>query len=396
MIFVIFGLGWYMTDLDPIDPATFRLYQIHKGIGVLILALAVLRLLWRVTHQAPPLPETMKSWERFAASAAHWALYGLIFLQPIIGILQSNAANFPIVLFGRFELPALIGQDKAISETLLGLHHLFAKVMALMVLAHIAAALRHHILLKDDVLRRMLPGAAVGLAILLLAAGLLGPQFTSSMMASSSMPGKLDVAEQTETGNPSLPDAQSQAIDQQPTDPMPLSSDGAWVVEEGSALGFIAQQQGSPVQGSFERFDAEILFDVDDLENSRIRVAIDVTSITTGHSDRDKTLNSPSFFDTATWSGATFRSTGMSALGDDQYSVLAELTMRDVTKAVTLPFSLEISDDPDDPTRELARAKGELPILRLDYGIGQGDWASTGTVADEVVITIDLKASRTK
>ena len=140
MIFVVFGLGWYMTDLDPADPATFMLYQIHKGIGITILALAVLRLLWRVTHRPPPLPDEMKNWERFAASAAHIALYGLIFLQPIIGILQSNAANFPIVLFGQFELPALISQNKALDETLLGLHHLFAKVMALLVLAHIGAA----------------------------------------------------------------------------------------------------------------------------------------------------------------------------------------------------------------------------------------------------------------
>lgn len=393
MIFVIFGLGWYMTDLNPADPATFRLYQIHKGIGISILALAVLRLLWRMTHSPPPLPDTMKSWERFAASATHIALYSLIFLQPMVGILQSNAANFPIVLFGRFELPALIGQDKVMGETLLGLHHLFAKVMAALVLAHIGAALRHHILLKDDVLRRMIPGAAIGVAVLILAVGFLGPQFMSSRTASiaNNEPSPAEQTEQTETGNPSPAAIASSTVDQTQD-----TAGIAWVIEEGSALGFIARQQGSPVPGSFQSFHADIQFDPDDLENSRFSVDIDVTSILTGHNDRDKMLNSPSFFDTETWPTAQFKSTDIHAAADGRYEATAELTMRDVTKTVSLPFSLEITADPDDPTREVAHAKGELPIMRLDYGIGQDDWASTVTVADEVVITIDIQASRTK
>ncbi len=396
MIFVIFGLGWYMTDLDPVDPETFRIYQIHKGIGVTILALAVLRLLWRFTHPAPPLPETMKGWERFAATGAHWALYGLIFLQPILGILQSNAANFPIVLFGSVELPALIGQDKAMGERLVGLHHLVAKLMALLILAHIGASLRHHIMLKDDVLRRMLPGVAVGAAVIILALGFVGPQFMSSTTSAVTDAASVDRAEQTETGDAATSTVLPATTEVQPDDPPSADTGVAWDVEEGSSLGFIARQQGSPVQGSFAAFDAEILFDPDDLENSRFHVDIDATSLATGHNDRNQMLNSPSFFDTKQWPAAVFRSTGISALGDDWYEAVAELTIRDMTKNVILPFTLEITADPEDPARELAHAKGELPIQRLDYGIGQGDWASTVTVADEVVITIEIKASRAK
>ena len=288
----------------------------------------------------------------------------------------------------------MIGQDKALDETLLGLHHLFAKVMALLVLAHVGAALRHHIMLKDDVLRRMMPGAAIGVAVLILSLGFLGPQFLTSTTAptSDTVSVPTEPTRQTETGNPapaatitSSSDDQTQTIEGIP-----------WTVEEGSTLGFIAKQQGSDVPGNFQSFDAEILFDPNDLGNSRISVDIDVTSISTGHGDRDKTLNSPSFFDTATWPTAHFKSTNISALSDGRYEVLAELTMRDVTKTVSLPFSLEIKADPSDPAQEVAHAKGELPILRLDYGIGQGDWTSTVTVADEVVITIDIQASRTK
>lgn len=424
MIFVMFGLGWYMTDLE-MGAEKFAIYQIHKGIGVTIFALAVLRLLWRLTHPAPPLPLTMKGWELFAASGTHWALYALIFLQPVIGILQSNAANFPIVLWGSIELPALIGQDKAMEETLVTLHHLFAKVMALLVLAHIGAALRHHFMLKDDILTRMLPNAAIGTGVVVLALGFLGPFFISSDEAPVAV--KTEVVEVTNTEvtntevmnidstNAEAPSSETastgaeqqvtEASDQADTSQASAASTtvstaavttGAWAIQEGSALGFIAQQQGSDVAGSFANFDAEILFDVDDLENSRLSVEIDATSITTGHTDRDQTLNSASFFETKKWPAASFRSKKITAVGDGQFEALADLTMRDVTKEVTLPFTLEIKADPDDPSRELAHAKGDLPILRLDYGIGQGDWTSTATVADEVVITIDITASRPK
>ena len=106
-------------------------------------------------------------------------------------------------------------------------------------------------------------------------------------------------------------------------------------------------------------------------------------------------LNSPSFFETANLAHPPFSKVGAStAKGEGQYEAAGTLTMRDVTKDVVLSFTLSIEEDPDDPARIQAHAKGELPILRLDYGIGQGDWASTGTVADEVVITIDIKATQ--
>lgn len=435
MIFVMFGLGWYMTDLET-SAQKFALYQIHKGIGVAILGLAVLRLLWRLTHPAPPLPATMAGWERLAASGTHWVLYALIFAQPLIGILQSNAANFPIVLWGSIQLPALIGQNKALEETLLELHHLGATVMAALILAHAAAALRHHLMLKDDVLRRMIPNAAIGTGIAVLAIGLVGPFFVTTDRGAApasqttvventaskveNTPAEVDNTgggvvnvdssgeagsgkEESQAGSDATPSAEApdqeeagEAAERQPTaSEQDLPAD-AWLVGEGSALGFLARQQGSPVPGKFERFDARIVFDPEDLDASEISVGIDVTSISTGHSDRDKTLNSASFFDTEKWPSASFKTKSITEAGEGRYEAVADLTMRDVTKEVTLPFTLTIEDDPNDPAREVAEAKGELPILRLDYGIGQGDWASTTSVADEVVITVDIKASRAK
>ena len=381
LILALFALGWYMTDLEPSDPRTFDLYQIHKSIGITVFVLALLRLAWRLTHKAPPWPEHMAPWERLAATGAHWALYGLILLQPLLGILQSNAANFPIVFWGSFELPALIGQSETLGYVLKRLHHLLANALAGLVLLHVGAALRHHFQLKDSILRNMLPSVPMGVGVVALALALLVPPFL--LMGGSKPSVTAGEGDDVKAGVP----ATETTGDFEPVGEL-------WSIEEGSKLGFIALQQGSAVEGSFDVFDAKIVFDADDLENSQIKVDIDVTSITTGHSDRDQTLNSSSFFDTKTWPSAAFESRNITATGDGTYEAAGTLAMRDVVRDVVLAFTLVIEEGPEGSGQLQAHAEGELPIKRLDYGIGQGDWASTGTVADDVTITLEIKATR--
>jgi cytochrome b561 len=158
LVLTMFGLGWYMSDL-PLGQRKFDLYQLHKSLGLTIFALVVVRLAWRLGHPSPPLPTGLPAWERTAARTAHALFYVLLLVQPLIGLLQSNAANFPLVVWGAVPLPALIGSDEALAETLVGVHELVARVLLVLILLHVAAALRHHFLLKDDVLRRMLPAA---------------------------------------------------------------------------------------------------------------------------------------------------------------------------------------------------------------------------------------------
>ncbi len=167
-----------------------------------------------------------------------------------------------------------------------------------------------------------------------------------------------------------------------------------WTVEDGSQVRFTAQQQGSPIAGRFERFSAQIRFDPDDLASSRIEVEIDSASINTGHKDRDTALRSSFFFDVQRWPSARFTSGRLSHLQGDAYQAEGELTIRDVTRAVVLPFELAIGADPAAAGRLLATARGALTISRLDYGIGQGEWASTKTVGEAVVIEILIRASR--
>lgn len=159
LVFAMFGLGYYMEDL-PLSQEKLELYNTHKSLGITIFSLALIRLVWRLFNAAPPLPEHMAPWERAAAHMSHALLYGLILIQPLIGFLQSNAANFPVVVWDVLPLPAIIGTDEALGETLAGVHGVVANVLAVLILVHIAAALRHHFILKDNVLRRMLPGSA--------------------------------------------------------------------------------------------------------------------------------------------------------------------------------------------------------------------------------------------
>jgi len=151
-------IALYMTGL-PLSPEKIKTYNLHKSIGVTILVLALLRLAWRLVSPPPALPAAMAGWERAAAGASHLALYGLLLAQPVIGIFHSSAASFPVVVFGAVTLPSVTAPDKELKETLEALHSWLGWAFIALICLHVAAALRHHFIVKDDILRRMLPGA---------------------------------------------------------------------------------------------------------------------------------------------------------------------------------------------------------------------------------------------
>ena len=169
-----------------------------------------------------------------------------------------------------------------------------------------------------------------------------------------------------------------------------------WKVEADSKVIFIASQSGAPVEGRFEKFDAEIRFDAENLEASAVAVDIDIASVNSESRDRDQVIRSPDLFDAATWPTARFEAPRFVHAGGDSYEAQGSLTMRDVTRDVVLPFELKIEDHPDDPALLRARAVGELTIKRLDYGVGQGQWTDTSVVPDEVAIRIEITASSPK
>lgn len=158
LILVQFTLGRIAHELPPFSPDKFNVLKYHKSIGLTILALVVLRLIWRVLNPAVPLlPTTLKPYERVLAKFTHAALYVVLFAQPISGWLLTSASNFPIRWFGLFRVPDLIGPNKELAHELEDLHETLAWTLALLAVLHIAAALKHHFWLKDDVLTRMTP-----------------------------------------------------------------------------------------------------------------------------------------------------------------------------------------------------------------------------------------------
>ena len=156
MIVVAFGVGVYMSDL-PFSPQRLKLYNWHKWAGVTILALSALRLLWRLSHR-PPADPPMPAWQARAAHAVHGLLYVLFFAVPLVGWAYSSAAGFPIVWFGVLPLPDFVPVSKPLAAVLKEAHELLAFGLAALVIAHVAAALKHQFIDRDGLLDRMRPG----------------------------------------------------------------------------------------------------------------------------------------------------------------------------------------------------------------------------------------------
>lgn len=129
----------------------------HKSFGMLVLILALLRIAWRLANRGAPEPVSMPGWQRRAASVSHGLLYLLVLAQPISGWAMSSAANYPVTLFGWIQFPALVGADKALHEVLEQVHKSTFWVLAAVAGLHAVAAVYHHLWMKDDTLRRMLP-----------------------------------------------------------------------------------------------------------------------------------------------------------------------------------------------------------------------------------------------
>jgi cytochrome b561 len=155
MIVCSFCVGLYMADLS-MSPLRLKLFNWHKWAGITILALSALRLLWRLTHR-PPADVPMAAWQRHAAHLMHRALYLLFFLVPLAGWAYSSATGFPIVVFGVLPLPDFVPVDRGLAEVLKSSHHLLAFALALVVLGHVAAALKHQFIDRDGLLQRMWP-----------------------------------------------------------------------------------------------------------------------------------------------------------------------------------------------------------------------------------------------
>lgn len=148
-----FLLGVYMHEL-PATPRRTELFNWHKTAGACILALSLLRLLWRLTHR-PPAGVAMPAWQARAERGVQGLMYVLFFGVPLSGWAYSSASGHPVVVFGVWVLPDLFSVDKALAEAAKGLHQWLGSALAILVVGHVAAALKHHFVDRDALLARM-------------------------------------------------------------------------------------------------------------------------------------------------------------------------------------------------------------------------------------------------
>ena len=161
LVIVQFAWGWWMQEIpkEPVGPRVDA-FNMHKSVGLTILALMMVRILWRIAHRPPPLPP-MPAWQASTARLTHAVLYTVLVLHPLSGYLGSEVSGYPVRYFG-MTLPSWAGKNVALKDMLSVVHLATSWVIAAAVTLHIAGALKHAWIDRDGLLARMGLGKAEG------------------------------------------------------------------------------------------------------------------------------------------------------------------------------------------------------------------------------------------
>lgn len=172
----------------------------------------------------------------------------------------------------------------------------------------------------------------------------------------------------------------------------------AWSVDKGhSSISFSVNHFFSPVVGRFTDYTSSLKFDPADLGGSSVAFTVQIASVNTQDGKRDKHLQSKDFFNAKKFAQMSFKSTKFEKVDDKNYNVTGKLTIRDVTKEVTIPMNvLALQQHPIKKGLMIAALKSEFKINRNDYEVGSGSWAAATVVGDEVTISILVEATRKK
>ena len=350
------GLGVYMTGVEGDFQYKLWLYQLHKSFGVTLFALVLIRLAWRQLSPPPAMPADMSVWERRAAKTAHAALYALMLALPLSGWARVSASplSIPTEVFGLFTLPHIPWLASLPSETKQAwepvfqyVHWAIAWVLVAVVAVHALAALRHALLLKDDVMQRMLPSRARKAVTSALLAGLLVPLASGEARAAE------------------------------------------WkILPDQSEIGFSGSAAGQTIEGVFEEFSGDVKFDPAAPEQTEATIIIQIGSVSTGNGDVDGTLPGSNWFNTSEYPQATFTAdSAEKAEGENAYLLNGTLELKGNSGAVAVPFTIDVSGS-------TVRATGQLTINRLEYGVGPDGPISGITVTEEVTVSFDLEAEQ--
>ncbi|MBP6878035.1 MAG: YceI family protein [Phenylobacterium sp.] len=386
-------------------PEGFALVQLHKSIGITVLLLSLARLVWRLTHRPPPPPAGMATWEKALAKVAHVGLYVIMIGLPITGWIMVSASRIqvPTLLYGVIPWPHVPGLAH-LAEPAKSAWHGFGEtgheVLAwgayVLVALHVAGALKHQLLSKDEpVLAHMAPGARpgawfdprlLGIAVAALATVAAGYAVRPAPPASKPLPPPPPAVVEAAPSMTPAPVAEAPAAAVAET-PAEAAAPPAWKVDAGSTLGFATAWGGVAIEGRFDRWNADILFSPQALDKSKVAVSIDLASAVSGDAQRDESLQGADWFDTAEHPKATFTATRFEKTGENRYVAHGTLALRGANHPLRLPFTLKIEGDK-------ARVSGVTSLDRTAFGVGQGEWKNTDQIPAEVKVSVNLTATR--
>ncbi|MBE0452443.1 MAG: cytochrome b/b6 domain-containing protein [Roseovarius sp.] len=379
LIFVNLPLGLTAADLaeqaqqtgsDAVISRAALIFSIHKTTGVAVFFVALGRILWAVSQPKPGLLNGDRAFEAWAAETVHWLLYGSLVLVPLSGWVHHAATTGFAPIWGPFgqDLP-FVPKSEAVSKIARTLHLLFVLVLAGALAAHIAGALKHHIIDGDATLRRMLPGAAPGQPTKRQPGHVL-PFVTALALWGAVLSGAAALGwfgTRADTGGERLATVQSE-----------------WGVRDGS-LQIRIRQLGSEVTGSFADWTADISYaEAPDAEgrHGSVEVVVAIPSLSLGAVTTQ--AMGKDFFNAEEHPTATFTADLMAA--EDGQIARGTLHIKGASVPVEMPFTLAIENG-------TARAQGGLTVDRRDFAIGMGT-QDVGSLGFDVRISFDLTATR--
>ncbi len=380
----LIAAGWWMTRGEGADGAVpgtakFAVYQLHKSLGVLVLLLSLARVGWRIFNPPPPTHVVVEPWEKMLATTVYAAFYILMIALPLTGwaLVSSSPTGFPTLVFGLVEWPHLpLPATEAVTGRFDAIHAALAWTAVALIALHVAGALKHHLIDRENLIVRMAPGLfgrtesppgpARGLPLAFLAPiGLAAVVLVAPVVAGMSGGASPGLFAQGSASGPT-----------------------GWAVDPAaSAIAFSGAQSGTPFEGRFERWTSEIVFDPADPASAHVLITVDTTSVATENSYVRGSVQSSSWLDTRNHPEASFQATGFTVTGPGAYEAAGTLTLKGVAQPVVLPFTLTIDGD-------AAQASGSVTLDRRLFEIGTDTATNDDAVTPEITVTVTVEASR--
>lgn len=364
-------------------------YQLHKSLGLSILALLALRLVWRLSHRPPPLPEAISRRQKRLAIGVHRCFYLLMLLVPLTGWLfvstqwrGDTALNVETMWFDQFNVPHLFNLQResdylrqSAAKLFADAHTLLAFTMALLIALHIAAAIAHQWHRSDRIFLRI---------TFALHPSQTGGQRTAHWLGLTTTVGVLLAA--TYYGSAVF---RSTGADIDLRAAAISSPSGAWqIIPNTSAIHFSGRHAGTPFNGRFLRWKIDARLNTDAIATSQLAVEIETGSARDGNPLHDRTLPEAEWFDAARFPSAYYRLTRIEHRPPVGYALFGSLQIKDHLIEVD-PLSLVLNGD-------VAQISGDVILDRASIDMGMQSDPHADWVSAEIAVTIAATLQRPK